>query len=96
MINKVNHEIVSFLFRAGLPEVQEEIQGTNAPQKPKSLDKNIKANKPEVNNGNGAQQQALPDAPRPKVQPVIADPKIGRNDICPCGSGKKYKQCHGS
>ncbi len=30
-----------------------------------------------------------------KKQPVIADPKIGRNDPCPCGSGKKYKQCHG-
>ena len=28
-------------------------------------------------------------------QPVRADPKIGRNDTCPCGSGKKYKHCHG-
>ncbi|MFN5910445.1 MAG: SEC-C metal-binding domain-containing protein, partial [Bacteroidota bacterium] len=30
-----------------------------------------------------------------KKQPVVADQKIGRNDPCPCGSGKKYKQCHG-
>ena len=28
-------------------------------------------------------------------QPMQAQPKIGRNDPCPCGSGKKYKQCHG-
>ncbi|AWM32316.1 SEC-C metal-binding domain-containing protein [Hymenobacter nivis] len=30
---------------------------------------------------------------RPQPQPVQA--KIGRNDPCPCGSGKKYKKCHG-
>jgi preprotein translocase subunit SecA len=32
----------------------------------------------------------------PVPQPVLREgPKIGRNDPCPCGSGKKYKQCHG-
>jgi preprotein translocase subunit SecA len=30
-----------------------------------------------------------------KRQPVIAEPKAGRNEPCPCGSGKKFKQCHG-
>jgi preprotein translocase subunit SecA len=30
-----------------------------------------------------------------KKQPVIAEAKVNRNDACPCGSGKKYKQCHG-
>ena len=30
-----------------------------------------------------------------KPQPIHAGPKVGRNDPCPCGSGKKYKQCHG-
>ncbi|MDR2508120.1 MAG: preprotein translocase subunit SecA [Candidatus Accumulibacter sp.] len=34
------------------------------------------------------------DVPK-KTQPLRAEPKIGRNDPCPCGSGKKYKQCHG-
>jgi preprotein translocase subunit SecA len=29
-------------------------------------------------------------------QPVIAKEKVGRNDVCPCGSGKKYKKCHGA
>jgi len=32
------------------------------------------------------------EAPRPTVHTKI---KIGRNDLCPCGSGKKYKKCHG-
>ncbi len=30
-----------------------------------------------------------------KPQPLHSSPKVGRNDPCPCGSGKKYKQCHG-
>jgi preprotein translocase subunit SecA len=44
--------------------------------------------------------ESLDEAPAPEAahepqQPVNAGPKIGRNDPCPCGSGKKYKQCHG-
>ncbi len=36
-------------------------------------------------------------AERHKVTTVVRDqPKVGRNDACPCGSGKKYKSCHGS
>jgi len=34
-------------------------------------------------------------AEAPKMRPVRATQKIGRNDPCPCGSGKKYKHCHG-
>jgi uncharacterized protein YecA (UPF0149 family) len=31
------------------------------------------------------------------VEPIRRDmPKVGRNDLCPCGSGKKYKKCHGA
>jgi preprotein translocase subunit SecA len=47
--------------------------------------------------GENAQRQAMANAgggPR-KVQPIHAAPKVGRNDPCPCGSGKKYKNCHG-
>jgi len=31
-----------------------------------------------------------------KVQPVRVEKKVGRNELCPCGSGKKYKNCHGA
>jgi preprotein translocase subunit SecA len=30
------------------------------------------------------------------VQPVRVEKKVGRNELCPCGSGKKYKHCHGA
>ena len=49
--------------------------------------------------GAGSELMETPDYYDPsenvKQEPVIAGPKIGRNDPCPCGSGKKYKQCHG-
>jgi preprotein translocase subunit SecA len=35
------------------------------------------------------------DEEKSGVQPIQSGVKIGRNDLCPCGSGKKYKQCHG-
>lgn len=37
-----------------------------------------------------------PPAPPEKMEPVITGPKVGRNDLCPCGSGKKYKKCCGA
>ncbi len=39
---------------------------------------------------------AMPAQQAGKPQPVVLDQKIGRNDPCPCGSGKKYKKCHGA
>jgi preprotein translocase subunit SecA len=54
--------------------------------------------------GNAPWEQGGPDGqPFPtggeavKIQPIRrAEPKVGRNDPCPCGSGKKYKKCHGA
>jgi len=43
-----------------------------------------------------ARQQGAPEAKAGKPQPVRVGEKVGRNDPCPCGSGKKYKQCHGN
>ncbi|MBC8479008.1 MAG: SEC-C domain-containing protein, partial [FCB group bacterium] len=43
-----------------------------------------------------SQQDGRPQMQRPgKVQPIHVEDKVGRNDPCPCGSGKKYKKCHG-
>jgi preprotein translocase subunit SecA len=52
----------------------------------------------------GGRADAAADSPRPArtggddvVRQVKRDePKVGRNDPCPCGSGKKYKKCHGA
>ena len=43
-----------------------------------------------------APAQARPQAPAPKPVSKFANAKVGRNDLCPCGSGKKYKKCHGA
>jgi preprotein translocase subunit SecA len=40
-------------------------------------------------------EEALKQQQSPRQQKVVEQPKIGRNDPCPCGSGKKYKNCHG-
>jgi preprotein translocase subunit SecA len=44
---------------------------------------------------NSAQQEMIAGGQKPKQEPVVVGEKIKRNDPCPCGSGKKYKQCHG-
>jgi preprotein translocase subunit SecA len=47
--------------------------------------------------GAGVQSREVRTDGRPaKVQTVVAGPKVGRNDPCPCGSGRKYKKCHGA
>ena len=53
----------------------------------------IRAIKPEVDEYGQESQER--DASSPGHTVRNSDPKIGRNDPCPCGSGKKYKQCHG-
>ena len=48
--------------------------------------------------GENAQRQAALNANRSANQiktPIVVGPKVGRNDPCPCGSGKKFKNCHG-
>jgi preprotein translocase subunit SecA len=59
-----------------------------------ALGAGFEANRPAVAAADGQPGQA---GPRPqKIQPVRVAEKVGRNDPCPCGSGKKYKNCHGS
>ena len=51
---------------------------------------------PEVGEGTGAAATASRHQPVEKIQPVQVGEKTGRNDPCPCGSGKKFKHCHGA
>ena len=92
MIIKTNKEIISFLMKSYLPSEdpnsKQTTQFTNdAPvQKKEALVESRDENLIEEQN---AKQ-------KPKSQPIRVEPKIGRNDPCPCGSGKKYKSCHGT
>ena len=95
MLLDINREITSFLSRAQLPMRQEDVQEARQPQAPQ---KGLKAGRSNDFDRAAAQQrQAIENsAQQPqKVMPVHVEKKVGRNDPCPCGSGKKYKNCHG-
>ncbi|MGB0998702.1 MAG: preprotein translocase subunit SecA [Flavobacteriales bacterium] len=99
MLAKVNKDIVSFLSKADLPEVSEEDRLKHQQQQ----------NAKQVSNSgwtsSSSAQQNLNQQPDPRAlstnksgeEPAkqAKSTKVGRNEPCPCGSGKKYKQCHG-
>jgi preprotein translocase subunit SecA len=95
MVAKVNKDVVSTLMKGYIP-TQNPDQIREAEVR-KKLDlsrfKTQKSELPGVDNpmeGANAQTQE-----RAKPQPVTVEKHVGRNDACPCGSGKKYKHCHG-
>ena len=96
MVIKVNKSIVSILAKGHIPI--SEAQQVHEGHERRSLDMSkLSTSKSEVvsssSNGNPSQPQAPQE---PKVtQPVRVEKRVGRNDPCPCGSGKKFKACHG-
>ncbi|NCI47221.1 preprotein translocase subunit SecA [Sediminibacterium soli] len=93
MDGEVNRDIVQFLSHAGIPlnEGEELREGR---QKKTDMSK-MSASKDNSLDGTAANENDYYDPTPQKQQPVTVAPKIGRNDPCPCGSGKKYKACHG-
>lgn len=87
MLTSINRDITSFLCRASLPIAeQQQVRDTDLP---KTDNRNVKTSRQEA-----APRTNSGEAPQ-KPQPVRVEKKVGRNDPCPCGSGKKYKNCHG-
>lgn len=97
MLGRINMETVENLVKMDLPKFEDEIKTTNkAVTSSNSYDKAQLGTGNQASESNGYQEAIQNSVREPeKKQPVIADPKINRNDACPCGSGKKYKQCHG-
>ncbi len=103
LLETVNSEIVGTVFKL-FPAGQREIP-LRGPQRPAqirmthdpSLGMGFQGNREPVAGAAGPEPQraAGPSRPVAKPQPIHVDEKVGRNDPCPCGSGKKYKQCHG-
>ncbi len=94
MLAAVNKEMVSFLFRGGIPVQQAPEQVREARPQPRTDMKQMRTSKPELVQPNGIPM--LDDTrEQQKPMPVRVDNKVGRNDPCPCGSGKKFKNCHG-
>jgi len=88
LTNKLNRDIISMLSRGKI--------NTTAPEPVKEAREvrrdtpNVKAGREELSAGGGSSESEV------SRTPVKTELKVGRNDLCPCGSGKKYKSCHGA
>lgn len=90
MLEKINTEILSTLLKAQIP-LREDSRIEEAKSPKKTDMSRLQTSRDELQSagaGNG-------EAPQ-KTAPIIAEKKVGRNDPCPCGSGKKFKNCHGA
>jgi preprotein translocase subunit SecA len=85
MLSKLNKEAASFIFKGAI--LKQSPQEVEMPQE-------IEEQEPELVTSR-SEEEAL-SAGEAKKSPVKVAPKVGRNDLCPCGSGKKYKHCHGA
>ena len=102
MMNRLNEEAVDLLMRMDIP-IEQQLKSTNQDEKQSNYEKSqtnsdrtSSTSLPQFQGRQGFQQAIENSMPQQeKKQPIVVDPKVGRNDACPCGSGKKYKQCHG-
>ncbi|MDD2962006.1 MAG: preprotein translocase subunit SecA [Muribaculaceae bacterium] len=96
MLNTLNEKAIAILMRGQIPIQETQVQEAPAPQRREDYSK-YKTQKDEY--PGQSEQRAAASAQQGEQQrqhqPIIAGPKIGRNDPCPCGSGLKYKNCHG-
>jgi len=95
MLASVNKELVSFLFRGVIPVQQQADEVREAKPQPKMDLRKMRTSKPELVRETNGVPTVEDTRELQKATPVRVEQKIGRNDPCPCGSGKKYKNCHG-
>ncbi|MHC1690136.1 MAG: preprotein translocase subunit SecA [Bacteroidales bacterium] len=89
MLERVNRDVLAFLLKAHIPlrEAQKEPISVRQEQRKKT----------DLSNMRTSRQDLATSAGEPKTQaPVHVEKRVGRNDPCPCGSGKKFKNCHGA
>ncbi len=89
MVQRTNRDITSFLLKANLP--LQDRSNVREAQMPRRADRR----KLQEGRDDLLSQSHSNTQHKEKPQPVKVEKKVGRNDPCPCGSGKKYKQCHG-
>ena len=95
MLQRINTQVLGMLFRA---RIHAENEVSEARPAMRRVDPKIQTSRPEMETLGSPEMVNIPQeapAPRPTQNPIINDLKIGRNDPCPCGSGKKFKACHG-
>ncbi|MFO7830013.1 MAG: preprotein translocase subunit SecA [Bacteroidales bacterium] len=87
MIDKVNRDVVATLVKGHIP-IQDPDQVREAERRRKTDYSKYQTSRPDEAGGEQGDRKQ-------KAQPVRVEKKVGRNEPCPCGSGKKYKNCHG-
>ncbi|MFD2743365.1 MULTISPECIES: preprotein translocase subunit SecA [Sphingobacterium] len=97
MLASMNKEIVSFLFKGEIPgqQGQQEEQVKEARPVP-AQPTQVTASKQELSSPTGVSEEDADTRVAQVTAPIRKEQTVGRNDECPCGSGKKYKNCHGS
>ena len=93
MVHKINNNTISVLMRGQIP-VQEPEQVREAAPEPQAPRQQYREEKQDLSDPH-QQAAAGRDTREVKREPIRAEKTVGRNDPCPCGSGKKYKNCHG-
>jgi preprotein translocase subunit SecA len=93
MIDKINKDVVGVLMRGHIPiRDASEVRSAPGPRKLDLSELETRKSEYQPSYANDRQPQ---QSEQQRVQPVRVEKKIGRNELCPCGSGKKYKYCHG-
>ncbi|TAM92993.1 MAG: preprotein translocase subunit SecA [Chitinophagaceae bacterium] len=101
MVVETNREIISFLCKASIPVAENAPQRIHEGREQRTDMSKMKMRKeeyagvPASANGMEDDEDYYENNEPVKQEPVRVGPKVGRNDPCPCGSGKKYKNCHG-
>ena len=93
MVNKINNNTISVLMRGQIPVQDPEQVREAAPERPAPRQQ-YQETKQDLTDPN-QQAAANRDTREQKREPIRAEKTVGRNDPCPCGSGKKFKNCHG-
>ena len=93
MVNKINNNTISVLMRGQIPVQEPEQVREAAPERPAPRQQ-YQETKHDLTDPN-QQAAANRDTREQKREPIRAEKTVGRNDPCPCGSGKKFKNCHG-
>lgn len=92
LLDEIRNDVVSFCFKF-FPQAPEEVQRRR--RQPSGRVMETKQNTTNIGLSVPAPKAAVIDQRPGKPQPVSVGEKVGRNDPCPCGSGKKFKNCHG-
>ena len=95
MLNVINKEVVGFLYKGGIPVHQDadEVREARAPKREQTK---LRTSKPEYGEASNAAMQMEDTREIVPQQPIRKEVTVGRNEPCPCGSGKKFKNCHGA